>query len=536
LFVSFRRIQEGLDTAGAPCGRRIFPFVASKWLVQKPWLIILIIALFVRLPGLASRPLWYDEAFAVLFSSKGPSAMLYGTLAVEGNVAADVHPLAYYTLLWLWGCIFGTSPLAVRSLSLLMGLGVIMLGFILAKRMFCAQTAILAGWILALSPFQVHYAQEVRMYGLLAILLLAATLVYWEALQGAAVLPWLAFGLLAAAAQYTHNLACLYLLALCLTPIILRRWRALAQTFLAGLLAVMIYLPWLLRLPSQVARVQWAYWISTPGLTALVRTLLVFVSGMPVPLGAMPQVLYKAFLACLLFVTILVIVIAAWATVRAVCEEDVFGRRAAWLAYLASGPVLLMFLISQWQPIYLDRAMLPAGAVFCLWLAWALRGTHLPRRMLITGMLGLAMAFTFGLFGFYTYSGFPYAPYKDLDSYLDQQLMDGEVILHSNKVTALPAIYYDQGLDHHYLADPPGTGSDTLALATQQVLGLLADKDVATVCGDAEGVWFVIFPREVEDYRSFGVEEHPALSWLQAQFKIAEIRSFGELKLYHFVH
>ncbi|MCJ7811132.1 MAG: hypothetical protein MUP62_02910, partial [Dehalococcoidia bacterium] len=68
----------------------------AMFLRSRPWVGILFLGLAARLPGLQSRPLWYDEAFAVLFSSKGPAAMLRGTLAVEGGVAADVHPILYY--------------------------------------------------------------------------------------------------------------------------------------------------------------------------------------------------------------------------------------------------------------------------------------------------------------------------------------------------------------------------------------------------------------------------------------------------------
>ena len=57
-----------------------------------------------------SRPLWYDEAFAVLFSAEGPRAMSYGTLVVDQGIAADVHPLGYYTLLWAWQAVAGGKP------------------------------------------------------------------------------------------------------------------------------------------------------------------------------------------------------------------------------------------------------------------------------------------------------------------------------------------------------------------------------------------------------------------------------------------
>ncbi len=112
------------------------PAGISAFLIRWRLPLILILALLARLPGIASRPLWYDEAFAVLFSSKGLAAMLRGTLAAEGGVAADVHPIFYYTLLWGWQGMVGSSPAAVRGLSILFGLGTVFLTLLLLHSPF----------------------------------------------------------------------------------------------------------------------------------------------------------------------------------------------------------------------------------------------------------------------------------------------------------------------------------------------------------------------------------------------------------------
>lgn len=70
--------------------------------------LILLIALLVRLIGIVTRPIWYDEAFSILFSEKGLGQMLYGTLAPTGAGSADIHPLGYYTLLWGWMKLLGS--------------------------------------------------------------------------------------------------------------------------------------------------------------------------------------------------------------------------------------------------------------------------------------------------------------------------------------------------------------------------------------------------------------------------------------------
>ena len=119
------------------------------------------------------------------------------------------------------------------------------------------------------------------------------------------------------------------------------------KTALAGLLAILLYLPWLIYLPSQLSRVRWAYWIPQPGIAELVRTWLVFAAGLPVP---------QTLLAFILFGTVLATTLGVWGTFRGWRMQDTSLRNGGWLLYLAIAPVLLMFVLSTWQAVYLARA------------------------------------------------------------------------------------------------------------------------------------------------------------------------------------
>jgi 4-amino-4-deoxy-L-arabinose transferase-like glycosyltransferase len=503
--------------------------IAARWReldARFPWILALAVAALARLILVCDRPLWYDEAFAVLFSDKGPTAMLVGTLTSQAGVAADVHPIFYYTLLWAWQAAFGNGALAVRALSIVFGLATVLLGYALARDLFGERVARVASLLVALAPFQVHYSQEARMYALLGMLLFGATLAYWRGLHSGRWRDWAVFGLLAAAAQYAHNLAFVFLIPLSATSLFLRRWRASVQTLAAGALALAVYAPWLLRLPAQMARIERSYWIPAPGPADAVRTLLAYLGGLPVPDWGLPV---------LLAAVTLLVAIAGLTTLRGLRQRESGAQRAAWLAYLAGAPALLLFLISQWRPVYLDRALLPAGGMSLLWVAWALTTRACSGGLVRLGWLAVAIAFALGLFGFYTYRGFPYAPYAALDDDLRREVQASEIVLHSNKITALPAVYYGPDLAHHYLEDPPGTASDTLAVATQEVLGLLADHDAPAAIQDADGVWFVVFRREIEEYRAAGMADHPALAWLESQMALAEVRAYGDLDVYHFM-
>ncbi|MCJ7585949.1 MAG: hypothetical protein MUO30_14430, partial [Anaerolineales bacterium] len=88
---------------------------------------------------------------------------------------------------------------------------------------------------------------------------------------------------------------------------------------------------------------------------------------------------------------------------------------ALWLFYLSFSPPILLFIVSQWVPVYIERALLPSGVIFCIWLAWALFGTSLPVPIRNGLLVLLAISVTMGLYQHITYLGFPYAPYKALN-------------------------------------------------------------------------------------------------------------------------
>jgi 4-amino-4-deoxy-L-arabinose transferase-like glycosyltransferase len=483
------------------------------------------VGLAARLPGLATKPLWYDEAFAVLFARAGIPAMLTGTLAATGGSAADIHPLLYYIVLRGWSLLLGDTGAAVRALSVIAGLLGLAVVYLLARRLFDRRLALVCGVLAALSPFQVHYSQEVRMYSLLAFLLMAATYALRAAMDRSGWGAWLAFSLFSVAAQYTHNLAAFYLIPLALTPVWMRAWKHAWRTLLAGALAVALYLPWLARLPSQVARIDQAYWVERPGGAELVRTLLVFASSLPLSSRVLPLAL-----AC----SILVLVLGLVALVRALNRRADGASHALWLAYLAGAPAALLFVVSQRLPVYLDRALLPSACAFGLWIGWALWSGHLSRPMAWTGRAALAVAMITGLVAYYGYRGFPYAPFAKVGSYLESVVGPEEVIVHSNKLSALPGMYYTPRLRQEFIADPPGASTDTLAAATQAALGIAESATAPEAAGEAGGVWLIMFAREPQDYLEAGGGLPPAFAWLEANFERQDERDFGELRLIHY--
>ncbi|HXF86121.1 MAG TPA: glycosyltransferase family 39 protein [Anaerolineales bacterium] len=495
-------------------------------LTQNPkarFTVILLLALIARLLGIASRPIWYDEAFAILFSAKGPSAMLYGTLAPAGVGSSDIHPLGYYILLWAWMKIFGETLVAVRAFSILAGLITVILVYRIACAYFDIETAQLSMLFAALAPFQIHYAQEIRMYSLMAMWLLLATYAYQRGTGTGQARWWFVFSIASAFAQYTHNLSAFYLIVLASLPLFKKDWKNLRAVTTAGIFAILLYLPWLIQLPSQFATIQQGYWVERPDVADLFTLLIVFTTNTPLPATWIPLAL---------LIALFTVAIGIKQTAPFLLQTR---QHKGWqVFYLSFAPPLLLFLFSQWRPVYIERALLPSGAIFCIWLAWVLRNTPLSATIRNFLLSGLIIASAMGIHQHLLYRDFPYGPFQAIAVSLQERRTAQDVILHSNKLTMLPTLYFDRQLPQTFIGDPPGSGADTLAPATQEVLGIAEERDLLSAIAGAERIWYIIYTRAIEEYQARGKTTHPDLEFLLSNYRLISKEQWDGIEIYLF--
>jgi len=146
-----------------------------------------------------------------------------------------------------------------------------------------------------------------------------------------------------------------------------------------------------------------------------------------------------------------------------------------------------------------------------------------------------ALIVAVSLWNHYTYEGFPRAPFERVAAFLSAHYQVGDIIVHSNKLSFFPTHYYDRKLPQSFIADPPGSPSDTLAYPTQEALGLFAVPDLATAVRGHDRVWLVIFRRALEEYRSAGYVDHPHRLWLEKRYTLVSLHTFGDLDVVEYV-
>ncbi|HET6548896.1 MAG TPA: glycosyltransferase family 39 protein [Solirubrobacter sp.] len=311
---------------------------------------------------------WIDEGLSVGIADR-PLGDIPLALREDGS------PPLYYMLLHFWLGLVPDSEAGVRALSLLFALLAIPAAWWAARVIW---GGVRASWIVAVlvafNPFLAQYAQEARMYSLVALLAIPATACFVRAyaLDEPNRRPWVAgFAVSVAASLYTHNWTIFFAVAAAVAWALLwrlageERRRELLRDGLLGFGgAAVLYLPWVPTTLYQAAHTG-APWSDAPDLGAL--------SSVPgVLLGRIPQI---------------VLLICAGAGLLVLLRErplDQRARAAIALAVLAVFTPLLAWLMSQVSPAWANRYLAIALPPFLLVAAGGL--AH-ARRLGAVGLL-----------------------------------------------------------------------------------------------------------------------------------------------------
>lgn len=151
----------------------------------------------LRVASLDTRGLWLDEAITVKQSGQALPE-------VVRTLAGGVHPPLYHILMHLWMTAFGSSEIALRSFSVVLGVVAIPFAFWAASRLYDRRTGLIAAGLIALSPFQVWYAQEARMYELLFVTGLMSVAFFALALRERRTGLWVAYFVSTLLGLFTH--------------------------------------------------------------------------------------------------------------------------------------------------------------------------------------------------------------------------------------------------------------------------------------------------------------------------------------------
>ncbi len=203
-----------------------FPLIWTGDHSYKLWLLIGI-GLILRLIGLNSRSLSYDDAFSIFLARRGLSEIIAGA-------AADTMPPLYYLVLHYW-LILSQQVWFIRLLGVSLSLFAVWLVYKIRAYWLGEQAAGWAALLAAISPLMIYHSQDVRMYALLVCCQLAYlwffTLLWERDRAGRSTSLWHWAGLVGCGslAMYSHNVAVFVLLIPGVFLFFRKQWRLLLR-------------------------------------------------------------------------------------------------------------------------------------------------------------------------------------------------------------------------------------------------------------------------------------------------------------------
>jgi hypothetical protein len=212
-----------------------------------PTILIIWLAFSLRLHNLSTDSFWIDEIFTLETSQKG---------FAESLNERD-HPPLVYLLTTTSLNLLNEDEFSARIPMVFAGILAVPLLILLGKLMGRPTPGLWAGLLLAFSFYHVRWSQYSRHYALLMTLSLASFVFLYVALARPGWFTWLIYSLFTITNLYTHYGALVVLASqiVLMGLWILIRWQQglmdrsnLRYPLAAGLLVMVLYLPWLSRL------------------------------------------------------------------------------------------------------------------------------------------------------------------------------------------------------------------------------------------------------------------------------------------------
>lgn len=221
--------------------------------------------------------LWLDEALTVNIAH-------LPLHEIPSYLKRDGSPPLYYYLLHFWISWFGTSDVAVRSLSGVFGVITLPLVWLAGKRLGGKTLAWAALLLLTTSPFAVRYDTETRMYSLVALLTVLGFLALDRSLSRPRAGNLIAVGVVTGLLLYTHYWA-LYLVGTIVLWLAWQGWwgrpawrTGARKSLVAVLIGCLTFVPWLPIFWFQT-RHTGTPWATTASFASMVSSVTAFAGG-----------------------------------------------------------------------------------------------------------------------------------------------------------------------------------------------------------------------------------------------------------------
>lgn len=405
---------------------------------------VLAIAALARLWDLGRRSLWTDEASTWTASSGSLGELLRFCLT------QDASPPLHYVLT-SFALHFGEGEAQLRLVSALASLAIVWLVYRFSRLYAPRTESTMAAALVALSPYQVMYAQEARTYMTVAAWMTLATYLFARAVWHGRARLWPFYALALAAAFYTQTIGLLAAGAhgalILLSTEGRRHWRGFALA-LGG--SALLYAPWLVASLQQAGHLPQSHWyVPAPdvrGTFQVLRAILVsplpLVSDVPGAPGLgrwLPGPLAQGLL---LLAPLLPLAVA----LPALLARDARGASLRLAAAAVLLPLIAVFVVSLRSPLWLPRYFVfttPFIAVL------AAHGVMRVRPAFVRAALA-ALLLAIGTFGLWRYQAtFTKEPWREATAFIARTAGKPPLAADAGRGAALLVPFDDDALRYY---------------------------------------------------------------------------------------
>src|SRR3989344_2075069 len=447
--------------------------------------VLIVIGLALRLFLLWDRSIWFDEAVSVQIAH-----ISFGEI-FSAIANAEFNPPFYFLLLKAW-MFFLPSIAWGEVLSVLFGIAAIPVIYRLGKVLYNESVGIIAAGILTFACLQIRYSQEMRMYSLAVLLVLLSNYYFAKVTREErfrdGYSTWIKYVLVTVLSLYTHYYAVFNVLVQNAYLLLRYRDRGLRKLWMIAQGAVVVLLlPWIPSVLTQVLGVEEQYWIASPTIGKLFSVLIFLGDNL------------------LSFAALFMLAIGALCSFPQLRQGKIVLRsekRNFFLVGLIILPMLFSLVISLFTQSILEERyfILFAPALYLL----AAKGySHLTTRWT---EIGFGLLFFAGmLLCLIPYYQSANTDYRDAATFVERYHQSGVLVIHTQPSTVLPfRMYQRQPWPEYILSSkilPPYLGGkwyhlddyltgteDILALRPEQIVFIDVEEPNQKVARAMEGI------------------------------------------------
>ncbi|MFA5402649.1 MAG: glycosyltransferase family 39 protein [Candidatus Omnitrophota bacterium] len=395
--------------------------------------IIGLLALLLRIINLTKYDLWFDEVTSLV------EVKLNNFWYLSTNFT--FQPL--YNLLVQYWQVFGDSLFILRLPSVIFGVASVILIYFTGESVFNRKAGIISAFLLSLSPFSIHYSQELRPFSLLIFLVLLSTYAYFKLLNKRSFPFWSINIIANLLSVYLVCTSAPILLVQALFMIFNLRKNRLREVLLFQSVQFFFLLPWIyitikhFLLMLDITRVycQFSPFISSISAANLFYSFKNFISGYYA--SDIVRNISSVFFALLILKG----------------TKDSFAHyKKKWymlLSFLLI-PVLTLFIFSKFRPFYAERYF--SFAIIFLFLMAGFTLSNLGRKMIMLCLGVYCFISIPSLNNYYSnritcnfierQGTNPKKELKKAAYFLKANYKNGDLVLHTSEVSTLPLEYY----------------------------------------------------------------------------------------------